>query len=818
MKFKHLDIIKNMTLEQKASLMSGKDFWQTQEIEELGIPSIFLADGPNGIRKQMAAADHLGLNESIKATCFPTSCSVASTWNKELAYEEGKRLSKEAKYQKVNVLLGPGVNIKRDPRCGRNFEYFSEDPYLAGQIAANLVKGIQTEGNSACLKHFACNSQELRRMNVDSIVDERALREIYLTQFEIAIKLGKPKTIMSSYNLINGEYANENHHTCNDILRGEWGFDGMMVSDWGGVDNRVEGIKTGNDLEMPFTAGDTNKDIVEAVKSGKLAELDLDRCVDRVLDVILSTSAKLNGENEKPDLQEHHEFAKKVAEEAIVLLENDGVLPIKSKEKVAFIGKFCEEPRYQGAGSSVVNSYKVDKILDFQNEYKFDFVGYEPGFTFKGKIKKGLEKKAIKLAKKSDTVVLFVGLDKVTEAEGMDRKDLKIPQNQLHLVDEILKLGKKVIAIIYAGSVVEIPFAKKVNGLIHAYLLGQAGAKAVLDVIEGTVNPSGRLAESYPFKLEDCPSFDTFHEHPNYVRYKESIYVGYRYYEKADIPVLYPFGYGLSYSKFAYTDFEIDKNGVKVTVKNISEVDGKEVVQLYIGKNESCVYRPVKELKGFEKVFIKAGESAEVYIPFDEFTFRYFNVKTNKFEIEDGEYQIYICGSLKDVKLTGHITFDGTTDEVPYNKNELPHYFNCDIKNVDNNEFEKVLGYKIPDHEIKFYKKNRIVVDYWTTVEYLKYSKRWAGRFFAWAIRFVINVLSALGNKETANTLIMGVLHEPMRGLSRMTGGAIHWKQLDGLIMVFNGHFFKGFHKFFKEGRIIHKEEKASRKKNKRKK
>ena len=317
MKFKHLDIIKNMTLEQKASLMSGKDFWQTQEIEELGIPSIFLADGPNGIRKQMAAADHLGLNESIKATCFPTSCSVASTWNKELAYEEGKRLSKEAKYQKVNVLLGPGVNIKRDPRCGRNFEYFSEDPYLAGQIAANLVKGIQTEGNSACLKHFACNSQELRRMNVDSIVDERALREIYLTQFEIAIKLGKPKTIMSSYNLINGEYANENHHTCNDILRGEWGFDGMMVSDWGGVDNRVEGIKTGNDLEMPFTAGDTNKDIVEAVKSGKLAELDLDRCVDRVLDVILSTSAKLNGENEKPDLQEHHEFAKKVAEEMV---------------------------------------------------------------------------------------------------------------------------------------------------------------------------------------------------------------------------------------------------------------------------------------------------------------------------------------------------------------------------------------------------------------------------------------------------------------------------------------------------------------------
>lgn len=810
MKLKHADLIKQLTLEEKASLMSGKDFWQTQEIDRLGIPSIFLSDGPNGIRKQMAAADHLGLNESLKATCFPTSCSVASTWNPELCLEEGKRLSKEAKKQKVNVLLGPGCNIKRDPRCGRNFEYFSEDPYLAGKIAAPLVKGIQTCGNSACLKHFAANSQELRRKNVDSLIDERALREIYLEQFEIAVKEGKANAIMSAYNPVNGEYANENHHICNDILRGEWGFKGMMVSDWGGVDNRVEGIRTGNDLEMPFTAGDTNADIVKAVKDGSLKEEDLDICVDRMLETILSTSKKLAEGSDEIDLEEHHDFARKMAEEAIVLLENDGVLPVKKETKVAFIGKFCEQPRFQGAGSSVVNSYKVDKILDFKNDYNFDFVGYEPGFSFNGKIKKGLEKKAIALANKADTVIMFVGLDNVTEAEGLDRENIKIPENQLHLMDQILALGKKVIAIIYAGSVVEIPFAKKVNGLIHAYLLGQAGAKAVLEVIQGEINPSGHLAETYPFKLEDVPSYNWFHQHPNYNEYQESIFVGYRYYETAKVPVLYPFGYGLSYTTFKYDNLVVEENGVKVSVSNTGSVKGKAVVQLYVGKKDSKIFRAAKELKGFAKVELKPGETKEVTIPFEEYTFRYFNVVTNKWEVEDGEYQLYIGESVQDIKLEGSISRKGTTTKLPYDKKKLPNYFAGNIKNLNEDEFKTLYGKEIPSHEIVFYKKKRAVVNYWTTVEYLRYAPGWAGRFFAGAVRFGVGLLRAFGNKTMANTLVMGVMHEPMRGLSRMTGGAIHWAQLDGLIMVFNGHFFKGFHVFFKEGRRIKRERKQA--------
>ena len=817
MALKYADIISKMTLEEKASLMSGKDFWQTQEIERLGIPSIFLADGPNGIRKQMAAADHLGLNESLKATCFPTSCSVASTWNKELCLEEGKRLSKEAKRQKVNVLLGPGVNIKRDTRCGRNFEYFSEDPYLAGKIAANLVSGIQTQGNSACLKHFAVNSQEMRRKNVDSIVDERALREIYLTQFEIAVKEGKPMSIMSSYNPVNGSYSNENHHICNDILRNEWGFNGMMVSDWGGVDNRVEGIKTCNDLEMPFTAGDTNKDIVNAVKDGSLNESDLDACVDRLLNVVFSTSESLAKETEDPDLAEHHSFVLKMAEEAVVLLENDGILPIKKENKVGFIGKFAEEPRYQGAGSSQVNAFKVDKILEHKEDYKFDFVGYEPGFNFKGKISKKLEKKAIKLADKCDVVVAFVGLDNVTEAEGLDRENISIPNNQLHLIDELIKTGKKIIVVLSAGAVIELPFAKKVNGLLHSYLPGQAGSLAVLRILQGDANPSGHLAETYPFKLEDTPTYELFHMHPNYTEYRESIFVGYRYYEKANVPVLYPFGYGLSYTKFDYSNIKISDNKVQFNVRNSGEFDGKAVCQLYIGKKDSKFYRPVKELKGFEKIELAKGEEKEVTIYFDEYSFRYFNVKTNKWEIEDGQYEIYIGESLYDIKLQGTINKVGTTDVIPY-EGISEKYLNADVKAISKDDFEQLLGYNIPDHEIKFYKKKRLIVDYWTTVEYLKYARGWAGRFFAWVIRFGIKALKAFGNKTLSNTIVMGVFHEPMRGLSRMTGGAIHWAQLDGLIMVFNGHFFKGFHKFFKEGRRIKKEEKAAKKAAKNKK
>ncbi len=808
---KHQDLIEKMTLEEKASLVSGKDFWQTQNIDRLGIPSIFLADGPHGIRKQAAAADHLGLNESIKATCFPTAATMANSWNLELGKEMGECLSVEAKSQKVNILLGPGINIKRNPRCGRNFEYFSEDPYLAGKMASRYIQGIQKEGISGCVKHFACNSQELRRMTVDSVMDERTLREIYLTNFEIAVKEGQPKCVMSSYNLINGEYANENQHTCNDILRGEWKYNGIMVSDWGGANDHIKGLLANNELEMPTTDGDTTREIIQAVKEGKLEEKVLDENVDRLLDIIFSTTEALNKEGTEMDVEKHHKIAQKCAEESLVLLENDGVLPLNNKEKVAFIGKFIEEPRYQGAGSSVVNPHKLDRVLDEVKKYDLEYVGYEPGFELKNKINKGLIKKACKLADKADVVVVFAGLDNVTEAEGIDRSNLLLPKGQLALIDELLKLNKKIVVCLSCGSVVELPFAKKVNALLHCYLTGQAGAKAILNILTGKVNPSGKLAETYVLKYEDTPSVKYFHALENTAEYREGIFVGYRYFDKVNKPVLYPFGYGLSYTTFEYSDLTVDEKGAHFTITNTGNFDGKEVAQMYIGLENSKVFRPKKELKGFIKVELKKGESKKVTIPFDEYSFRYFNVKTNKWEVEEGDYTIYIGSSSQNILLTGSIHETGTTDVVPYDKEKLDVYYNGDVNDVSENEFKELLGREIPIGDIVFYKKNRVIVDYFTTVDQLRHARGWTGRFFSWAIRFAIKFLRGVGNTTLANTLIMGVQNQPMRALSRMTGGAIHWGQLDGLITMFNGHFFKGLHQFNKAGREVKKAKKAEK-------
>ena len=813
MKRKHQDIIDQLTIEEKASLMSGKDFWQTQNIDRLNIPSIFLADGPHGLRKQQAAADNLGLNESYKATCFPTASAIASSWDLDLARRIGEALGMEAISQKVHVLLGPGINIKKNPLCGRNFEYFSEDPFLAGKFGASYIKGIQSCGVSGCVKHFACNSQELRRMNVDSVVDERALREIYLTNFEIAITEGKPWTIMSSYNPVNGDYSNQNKHLCNEILRHEWNYKGVMVSDWGGEDDRIEGLKANNELEMPFNDGDTNREIVAAIKRNHIDESILDDCVDRVLDLVFKTDKTIKNNKSLVDFDAHHDLAREAAEESIVLLENNGVLPLNSKEKVCFIGKFIEKPRYQGAGSSKVNPTRLDTILNCLNKYNLNYLGYEPGFHLDGRKSKGRISRAAKLASKSDVVVMFLGLDELSEAEGIDRVDMKIPENQIDLFNEVYKVNSNIVVCLISGSAVEIPFAKKTSALLHCHLTGQANSLAVLNILTGKVNPSGKLSETYPLYYKDYPGYRYFHANPNTSEYRESIYVGYRYYEKANEKVLYPFGYGLSYTKFSYEDLKVNKQGVSFKIKNVGSVIGKEIAQLYIGKETSEIYRPVKELKGFIKVELKPGEEKEVFIPFDQYSFRYFNVKTNKWEIEEGNYDIYIASSVEDIWLKGRIYQKGTTNVIPYIKEEIPSYYSGHVSNVPNKEFEYILGRSIPYGGIKFHKKNRINVTYWTTVELLKYARGWTGRAFSAIVRFAIFILKAFSPK-TANTMIMGILHQPMRGLSRMTGGAIHWEQLDGLIMMFNGHFFKGFGLFRKEGRKI-KKMKKQQKKNK---
>lgn len=811
---KYQNIIDQLTLEEKAALTSGKDFWQTVSIDRLSIPSIFLSDGPHGMRKQAAAADHLGLNASIPATCFPTAATMANSWNVELGEKLGELLGEEAVTQQVHVVLGPGTNMKRNPLCGRNFEYFSEDPYLAGKMAAGYIRGIQSNGISACVKHFACNNQEENRMTLDSVLDERTLREIYLTAFEIAVKEGKTKSVMSSYNLVNGVYANENPHLMQDILRKEWGYDGVVVTDWGGDNDRVDGLKAGNELEMPSGNGDTAEDIIRAVQEHRLDEEVLDDNIDRLLTLIFETNEVYKQEHKPFDVEAHHAFAEKAAEECAVLLKNEGVLPLNANQKVAVVGDFFYTPRYQGAGSSVVNPTKLDKALDQIADCGLQIIGHEKGFNRYGKKKNGLLKKALKLASQADVVICYLGLDEVTEAEGLDRKNMKLPENQARLVRELKKLGKKIVVVLSCGSALELNIADDVDAILHCYLSGQAGAKATWNILTGKTNPSGKLAETYPFAWEDVASSDNFPSHKRTIEYREGLEIGYRYFDTAGVAVRYPFGFGLSYTTFAYHNLHVSEQGVTFEIENTGEVEGKEIAQLYISCLGSKIIRPRKELKGFVKVHLLPHEKKTVEIPFDDKTFRYFNTKTNQWEVEEGTYQVLIGASSVDIRLQGEITKEGTTKELPYDIKDFPTYASGKVRNVPDEEFARLLGREIPNAELPFInkRKTRLIVDYNTTVQELRYAKGWSGRFFAWAIRFAVKFLRFFGNKTMANTLIMGVVHQPMRGLSRMTGGAIRWRQLDALIFMFNGHFCKGVHRFFKEGRAYKKAAKAAKK------
>lgn len=812
---KNKDTIEKMTLEEKALLTSGKDFWQTQEILDKDIPSVFLSDGPHGVRKQMAAADHLGLNESVKATCFPTAATMASSWDPSLGEELGKALGEEAVAQKVNVLLGPGMNMKRNPRCGRNFEYFSEDPYLAGKMAASYVQGIQSNGIASCIKHFCCNDQELSRMTIDTVLDERTLREIYLTGFEIAVKEGKNKVLMSSYNRVSGTHVNENMHLMHDILRKDWNYDGVVVTDWGGENDRIKGLMAGNELEMPGCK-DTVKEVIKAVNSGELSEDVLNESTDRLITLARDTGKVFaDGKKHEFDIDKHNIIAQRCAEQSMVLLKNQGnILPIKPGTKVAIIGDFAKTPRYQGAGSSIVNPTRLENTLESIKYFpEITCVGYEPGFNRYGKKDKKALKKALALAKKADICLVYLGLDEVTEAEGLDRPNLNMPENQIKLVDELAHQGSKIIAVLSLGAPVKLGWADECEALLHCYLSGQAGARAALNIITGRVNPSGKLAETYPNKYHDVPSASHFPGKEKTVEYREGIYIGYRYYDTAMLQVKYPFGYGLSYTKFEYSDYKVDEKGVSFKIKNVGDRDGAEVAELYVGGVNLKVFRPKKELKGFSKVFLKKGEEKEVHISFDDKTFRYWNVKTNKWEIEGGIYNISIGASCEDIRLSQTLSVKGTDAPNPYDPKALPSYYSGEVANVSDEEFTKLLGKPIPNPHYDFFKKNRIKVGYNTTVDELRYAKGWTGRMFSGCIRFAIRFLKRLGNMTMANTLIMGVQYQPMRGISRMTGGALCWYKLDGLITMFNGHFFKGLHQFFKGGRRAKKESKALDKK-----
>lgn len=671
---RYKELIGRMTLEEKAVLMSGKDFWQSQEIEHLGIKNMFLADGPHGIRKQTAAADHLGLNPSEPATCFPTAATVANSWNEELSEKIGEYLGKEAVTQKVNVLLGPGINMKRNPLCGRNFEYFSEDPYLAGKLAAGYIRGIQSHGISACVKHFAVNNQEERRMVIDTIVDERTLREIYLTAFEIAVNEGNTKSIMSSYNMLNGTFTNENIHLMKDILREEWKFDGVVVTDWGGCNDRVAGLIAGNELEMPTTAGESNQEIINAIKSGKVKEEVLDECVDRLLHLIFETNKALENNQVEFNKEEHHKMARKVAEESIVLLKNEGrILPLDGSKNVAIIGDFAKKARYQGAGSSIVNPTILDSTIECFNKLGLINIGYEPGYDRYGKKDNKKIQRACNLAKEADVVLLYIGLDEVTEAEGLDRQEMQIPQNQIDLLNELYEVNKNIIVVLSCGSAVEMPWINKAKGLVHAYLSGQAGAEAILRVITGKVNPSGKLAETYPLKYEDTSSFKYFPGKEVSVEYREGIFIGYRYYDTANVDVLFPFGYGLSYTTFEYHDLvlsrkemlDTDELVVSLKITNTGAVAGKEVVQLYVSDLTHLTIRPIKELKDFVKVELQAGETKEVQMTLDKRAFAWYNETISDWYVGTGEYEILIGKSSREIVLKDVIKVQSTV-ELPF--------------------------------------------------------------------------------------------------------------------------------------------------------
>ena len=774
---KHTDIINSLSLEQKCALLSGGTVFTTRALPGKGIPAITLSDGPNGVRKQAGAADHLGLNPSVPATCFPTSATVANSWDPALGEAVGAAMGEEAAAQGVSVLLGPGLNIKRSPLCGRNFEYFSEDPYLAGKMAAAYVRGIQKNGIAACPKHFAVNSQELRRMASDSIVDERTLREIYLTGFEMVVKEAQPKTIMSAYNLINGTYANENAHLLMDILRRDWGFDGAVVTDWGGSNDHALGVKNGSTLEMPAPGGDAVRELMKAVQTGKITEADVDARLDELLELVFTTKAAVDAAPGKFDADAHHALARRAAAQSIVLLKNEtGLLPLAKGEKVAVIGDFAQTPRYQGAGSSAVNSIKVDSFLDCLAESGLNSVGYAKGFDRQGKPDEALKAEAVLLAKNANVVLLCMGLDEIKESEGIDRADMKLAENQLELLSAVAAANPNVVVLLSAGSSLESGWVKDCKALVYGCLGGQAGAGALVEVLTGAQNPCGKLAETWARSYADTPARENFGGDGPTVEYREGLYVGYRYYDTA-----FPFGYGLSYTSFAYSDLKADETGVTLTVTNTGSCAGAEVVQLYVAKPDAKVFRPVKELKGFTKVQLEAGESKTVTIPLDDKAFRYWNVKTDRWEVEGGSYQLLVGASSADIRLTAAVTVAGTGAPDPYAGKNLEHYRTAQVQNVPDAEFEALLGHAIPE--------NKVRIDRNMTLGEMGHGRSPIG----WLAAAVLGALLRRSIKKGKPDLnILFQYNMPLRALAKMTNGAISMGMVDGIVMELQGFWIIG--------------------------
>ena len=779
---KYENILSKLTLEQKCAPLSGADVFKTREIPAAGIPSIWLTDGPHGLRKQSGASDHLGLNPSEPATCFPTAAVAACSWDEQLGEEIGSALAEEAAEQGVDVILGPGLNIKRSPLCGRNFEYFSEDPYLSGKMAAGYVRGIQKRGIAACPKHFAVNNQETRRMVSDSILDERTLREIYLTGFEIVVRESAPASIMTSYNLINGTYANENKHLLEDILKKDWGFRGAVITDWGGSNDHAMGVKTGSTLEMPAPGWDSVCELKKAVENGRLKESDVDARIEELLDLIFFIRNDGKKKWINPDPEAHKKLARRAAAESLTLLKNEkDFLPLAAGTRVALIGDFAALPRYQGAGSSQVNTPHPANMLECMENSGLELTGYAQGFHRLGKEDSELLEEAVSLARKAEAVILCLGLDEVQDSEGLDRQHMKLAKNQTDLLRETAAVNPNIIVVLFCGGAVETRWRSSCRALLYASLGGQEGAGAVVDALTGKINPGGKLAESWPESYEDTPAKNNFAGNGRMTEYRESIYIGYRYYQKKNVPAAFPFGYGLSYTTFSYSDLKADEKQVAFTVKNTGKREGTEIAQLYIGKPESAVFRPVRELKGFCRVELKAGESRRVTISLDDLAFRYWNTKTNRWETEGGEYLLQVGSSSESIHLEASVNVEGSMAPVPYTAQELAHYYTGEVQKVPDEEFSALLGGRLPAYKRK--------IDRNMTFGEMKYARSPLG----WLVCAVLTALlnhSLKKGKPDLNLLF--IYNMPLRALAKMTGGIVSMGMVDGMVMELKGFWIAG--------------------------
>ncbi|MBR5562017.1 MAG: glycoside hydrolase family 3 C-terminal domain-containing protein [Clostridia bacterium] len=769
------EILAQMTLEEKAAICDGADFWHLKGMEKYGFPSIMVCDGPHGLRKKDYSKTGDSLSNSVPAISYPTAATTAASWDPELLFEMGVALGKKCLKEEVGVLLGPGINMKRSPLCGRNFEYFAEDPILAGELSAGFINGVQSMGVGTSLKHFCANSQETRRMTCDSVVDERALREIYLTAFEIAVKKAKPWTVMNSYNKINGFHGSENKHTQLEILRNEWGFDGVVVSDWGAVNDRVLGLKNGNDLEMPSSSGSGAKKIVEAVKNGTLDEAVLNERALNMLNLIkkcVDGSKKNYAYNDADD----QPFARKVAANSMVLLKNNGILPLKKSGKVAVIGELARTPRYQGAGSSHINPTQLDNALDELKKVGYD-VEFAQGYELKLKKAKNndaLIAQAADLAKRCETAIIFIGLTDDYEAEGYDRTHMNLPDAHDKLVAEILKVNKNAIIVLAGGSPVEMPWNDGVAAILNSYLGGQAGAGAVADIISGAVNPSGKLPETYPMFYADTPAKNNFPGNPASVEYRESVYIGYRYYEKAKKAVRYPFGFGLSYTTFEYSDIKVSAKSIKdtdtltvtVKIKNTGAVPGYEIVQLYVADKESTIYRPEKELKGFKKIWLNPDEEKEIAFELSKRAFAFYNVNINDWCVESGDFDILVGASSADIRLSATVNVSAEAVSIPDYSAVAPLYYTGDVQNVPDEQFIAVLGRELPP--TTYAPDRKLTIQ--DTFESCAHTKNGA-RFY----KLLTTVVPAGFAQAIA-------LQTPFRDFISMSGGVMSEDMADGLV------------------------------------